>query len=76
MKHRLEREGVETRTIFSFIPNQLAYSYLKPEYKGMLSTAEYIYNHGFYIGCHQYLEDEDLEQIYTIFKNVLKSLVK
>lgn len=76
LKHRLEREGVETRTIFSFIPDQLAYNYLKSEYKGMLSTAEYIHNHGFYIGCHQYLEDEDLEQVYTIFKNVLKSLVK
>jgi len=74
LKQNLEEEGIETRQIFSFIPNQLAYRYLKSEYEGKLPNAEHISNYGFYIGCHQYLGDEDLEYIYKKFKLVLNSL--
>jgi len=74
LKQNLENQGIETRSIFSFIPNQLAYSYLKSEYEGKLPKAESISKNGFYIGCHQYLEDEDLEYIYKKFKLVLSSL--
>lgn len=74
LKQNLEEEGIETRQIFSFIPNQLAYKYLKSEYEGKLPNAQHISNYGFYIGCHQYLEDEDLEYIYKKFKLVLKTL--
>ena len=32
IKHNLEKEGIETRPLFSFIPHQLSYKYLKSEY--------------------------------------------
>lgn len=78
IKNNLELEGIETRSIFSFIPDQLSYSYLKSTYqeKSKLPNAKNIFENGFYIGCHQYLNDEDLEFIYKKFKKVLKSSVR
>ena len=34
--------------------------------------ADYIGKNGFYIGCHQYLEEEDLEHIVEVFKKILE----
>lgn len=76
LKHNLEKEGIETRPLFSFIPHQVSYKYLKSEYEGKLLNAEYIHKNGFYIGCHQYLEEDDLEYIFTKFKKILYSMVK
>jgi dTDP-4-amino-4,6-dideoxygalactose transaminase len=76
LKYDLEKEGIETRPLFVHIPHQLAYAYLKKEYEGKLPKAEYLGKRGFYIGCHQYLEEEDLEYIYFMFKKVLGSLVR
>lgn len=74
LKQSLENEGIETRQIFSFIPNQLAYTHLKSKYEGKLPKAEYLNKNGFYIGCHQYLNESDLNYIYKKFKKVLSSL--
>ncbi|MFX1311240.1 MAG: DegT/DnrJ/EryC1/StrS family aminotransferase [Promethearchaeota archaeon] len=71
---KLEDEGIETRPIFSFIPNQLAYTYLKSDYNGKLPIAEHLNKYGFYIGCHQYLHSSDLEYIYNKFKKVINCL--
>jgi dTDP-4-amino-4,6-dideoxygalactose transaminase len=46
--------------------------YYKKLYKDRLPNAEYIGNNGFYIGCHQYLSEEDLGYIYKSFKEILK----
>ena len=70
LKRDLEKAGIETRPLFGSIPNQPAYAYLKSEYKGKLPNAQYLGKKGFYIGCHQYLEEEDLEYISNIFKEV------
>ncbi len=75
-RQNLENEGIETRPIFSYIPNQLAYANLKSKYEGKLTKAEHINKYGFYIGCHQYLNDDDLEYIYSKFKKVILSLGK
>ena len=73
VRRSLEEEGVETRPLFGCIPTQQkAYEYLKQQYQGKLPNAEYIGKNGFYIGCHQYLEREDLEFIVNTFKKVLK----
>lgn len=59
---RLEKLGIETRPLFGCIPTQQpAYAYLKKEYEGKLPNAEYLSNNGFYIGCHQYLTQDDLD---------------
>jgi len=36
-----------------------------------LPNAEYIGENGFYLGCHQYLEEKDLEYIVEVFDKIL-----
>ncbi len=72
LRFELENEGVETRPIFGCIPTQQpAYGYLKEQYDGKLPNAEYIGRSGFYIGCHQYLEREDLDYVVGVFNKIL-----
>lgn len=62
LRYELEKKGVETRPLFGCIPTQQrAYSYLQKHYEGNLPNAEYIGKNAFYIGCHQYLEQEELD---------------
>jgi dTDP-4-amino-4,6-dideoxygalactose transaminase len=64
----LERNGVECRPMFGCIPTQQpAYGYLKEKYAGNLINAEYVGEHGFYIGCHQYVSLEDIDYIAQVF---------
>jgi len=73
LRIELEKRGVETRPLFGCIPTQQpAYSFLKKKYEGKLPNAEYIGLNGFYIGCHQYIEQEDLEFITKTFKKILE----
>lgn len=72
LRFELESKGVETRPLFGCIPTQQpAYSHLKNEYKRKLPIAEYIGENGFYIGCHQYLEQEDLDYVINTIANIL-----
>jgi len=72
LRRELEKRGVETRPLFGCIPTQQpAYSFLKEKYKGKLPNAEYVGLNGFYVGCHQYLEQEDLDYIFKIFRKML-----
>ncbi len=72
LRFELEKNGVETRPIFGCIPTQQpAYSYLKKTYEGKLPNAEYIGKNGLYIGCHQYLEQKDLEYVIEVFQKIL-----
>ena len=71
----MEQQGVETRPLFGCIPTQQpAYNYLKQQYANKLPNADYVGNSGFYIGCHQYLVQEDLEHICDAFKMAIDSL--
>jgi len=71
----LERQGIETRPLFGCIPTQQpAYSYLRKEYEGKLPNAERMGKKGFYIGCHQYLVEEDLDTIIKTFDKILKEV--
>ena len=68
----LEKNGVETRPLFNCIPlHQPAYAYLRKQYENSLPNAEYIGENGFYIGCHQYLDNEDLSYIADVFRKIL-----
>lgn len=72
LRYELEKKGVETRPLFGCIPTQQpAYSYLKKQYEGKLPNAEYIGRNAFYIGCHQYLDREDLDFEVEQIKNVI-----
>ncbi len=71
-RKELEKKGVETRPIFGCIPTQQpAYSHLKAKYEGKLPNADYVGANGFYIGCHQYLSDEDIDYIAGCFGEIL-----
>jgi len=71
VREKLEKEGIENRPLFGCIPTQQpAYSYLREFYKDRLPVANYIGKNAFYIGCHQYLEKEDLDYIVQIFEKL------
>jgi CDP-6-deoxy-D-xylo-4-hexulose-3-dehydrase len=73
LANALERRGIETRPLFGSIPTQqVAYSHLREKYKGKLPNADFIGSNGFYIGCHQYLEKDDLDKIIDTFRGVLR----
>jgi dTDP-4-amino-4,6-dideoxygalactose transaminase len=71
----LEKNGVETRPLFGSIPTQqIAYHGLKKKYSGKIPNADYVGENAFYIGCHQYLEENDLEYVVAVFNEILKDL--
>jgi perosamine synthetase len=70
---KLEEKGVETRIAFGCIPlQQPSFKYLKRDYENKLTNAENIGKNGFYIGCHQYLNQQDLDHIIDSFNDILK----
>lgn len=72
LRAKLEQGGIETRPLFGSIPTQQpAFSYLKNAYKGKLPNADYIGLNGFYVGCHQYLQNSDIEYMIEAFKKIL-----
>jgi dTDP-4-amino-4,6-dideoxygalactose transaminase len=72
LRRELENRGIETRPLFGCIPTQQpAYSYLKKLYEGKLPVADYVGSNGFYIGCHQYITDKDIEYIGKNFEEIL-----
>ncbi len=77
LRHRLEERGIETRPLFGCIPTQQpAYGHLKAQYEGRLPHAEYLGRHAFYLGCHQYLREEDLAYVAETFGEILAGLPK
>jgi len=60
----LESRGVECRPLFGCIPTQQpAFAQYKEQYEGTLPWSEYYGARGFYVGCHQYLNKENMKQI-------------
>lgn len=75
LRLKLENEGIETRPLFGSIPTQQpAYSDLKTQYQNKLPNADFIGKNAFYIGCHQYLSNQDLDHIISSFKKILSNL--
>lgn len=71
LRRQLEDMGIETRPLFGCIPTQQpAYEHLKEQYQGTLPNADYVGRNGFYIGCHQYLDEEDLQYVVEGFKKL------
>lgn len=72
LREKLEKEGIENRPLFGCIPTQQpAFSYLKEMYKDRLPVADYIGKNAFYIGCHQYLEEDDINYVISSFEKIL-----
>ncbi|MFH1391827.1 MAG: DegT/DnrJ/EryC1/StrS family aminotransferase [Candidatus Diapherotrites archaeon] len=63
--------GVESRPLFGSIPTQQpAYAHLKKKYSGVLPNSDYLGANGIYVGCHQFLTREDLNQIVSSLKKI------
>jgi len=76
LRQRLEEEGIENRPLFGCIPTQQpVFSCLREIYEDKLPVADYIGKNAFYIGCHQYLEKEDLDYIIFVFEEVLSDFL-
>lgn len=72
LRMKFEELGVETRPLFGCIPTQQpAFDFLKNDYTDKLPNAEHVGLNGFYLGCHQYLEQEDLDYMVKVFKSVI-----
>lgn len=67
----LEKNGIETRPLFGCIADMPAFARFKKYYKNKLENARFIGENCFYIGCHQYITDEDLKYIVEVFKKIL-----
>jgi len=69
----LEKAGIETRPLFGCIPTQQpAYRFLRDRYEGRLPRADFVGANGFYIGCHQYLDEEDLDRVGEAFRGLVR----
>ena len=72
----LENNGIESRVFFPCIPTQQpAYSYLKEKYNDKLPNAEFLGENAFYIGCHQYLTNNDIKYIIEVFEKIFKDKI-
>jgi len=68
----LEDRGIEARPLFGSIPTQQpSYKKYKKKYQGKLRVADKLGSQGMYVGCHQYLTEEDLDHIIKGFKELL-----
>ncbi len=71
LRENLEKNGIESRPLFGCVPTQQpAYKYLKEEYEGKIPNAEFLGKNAFYIGCHQYLDHDDLEYVVSSFDKI------
>lgn len=69
----LEKEGVDSRNLFYSIPTQTE-SYQFMGYKlGDFPESEYCSDHGTHIGCHQDIEQDQLDHVILTVERFLKS---
>lgn len=62
----LENKGIETRDLLP-ITNQPIYQSIIPNPDLHYPIAHWLNDHGFYIGCHQYLNDSDVDYVIEKF---------
>lgn len=70
--NHLEKHGIETRDLMPLL-NQPIYKKIFGSIENNFPTAKKIREHGFYIGCHQYLNETDLSYIVKTINNYFYS---
>jgi len=69
----LDQEGIDSRNLFYSIPTQCrSYAFLGHKL-GDFPESEYCSDHGFHIGIHQDIEQEDLDYVVEVTEKFLKS---
>lgn len=72
VRKQLTKNNIESRPLFGCIPTQQpAYIEYRELYKNKLPNADYLGENGFYIGCHQYLDEDDIYYIADAFDKIL-----
>ncbi|MGA9141983.1 MAG: DegT/DnrJ/EryC1/StrS family aminotransferase, partial [Methanocella sp.] len=75
LRKKLGETGIESRPLFGSIPTQQpAYKHLKEKYQGKLPNADYLGKNAFYLGCHQYLEQNELDYVIKSLKTIVKEV--
>lgn len=69
----LEKNGIETRTLFSSMPTQCPGFKFLGHRLGDFPNAEYIGNHGIHIGVHQDLGLTEMDYVLKVIQDFLKS---
>jgi len=59
----LETAGVETRPMYPCIPMLQSFTRYRRAYSGNLPTAELVSKRGFFIGCHQFVTEANVELV-------------
>lgn len=69
--HHLEAKGVETREILPLAGHPITEKYFGTSlnFKTNFPMSAEILENGFYIGCHQYLTDDDIKYMLEAFKS-------
>lgn len=70
--NHLEKHGIETRDLMPLL-NQPIYKKIFGSIENKFPNAKKIREHGFYLGCHQNLNSDDLEYIVATIKNYFYS---
>ena len=71
----LTEAGIESRPLFGSVPTQQpAYAHLKAQYEGKVPKADYFGSRGFYIGCHQFMPQEQLDYVIKTFGEIIRQL--
>jgi dTDP-4-amino-4,6-dideoxygalactose transaminase len=70
----IEGMGVETRIMFPCVPIvQPAYKNLQELYRGQLPNSERLGKQAFYVGCHQYMSEEEVSDVAQIIGHALEN---
>ncbi|MFH1128078.1 MAG: DegT/DnrJ/EryC1/StrS family aminotransferase, partial [Candidatus Omnitrophota bacterium] len=72
----LEKNGIETRDLFSSMPTQCPGFYYLGNKLGDFPNAEYIGNNGLHIGVHQDLGKEHIDYLFYTLRTFLKNSIK
>lgn len=67
----LEKRGIETRYMMPLL-NQPIYKEIFGDIEDKYPVAKYINNNGFYIGCHQNLDQSDLDYVISVFRDFVQ----
>jgi dTDP-4-amino-4,6-dideoxygalactose transaminase len=72
--HYLEELNIETRDMLPLI-NQPIYRRLYGNLEEQYPVAKWINNSGFYIGCHSYMDDAEVDFVIEAFRNFFRTRV-
>lgn len=71
----LTERGIESRPLFGSVPTQQpAYAHLKAQYQDRVPKADFFGSRGFYIGCHQFMPQEQLDYAIKAFGEIIGQL--